>query len=49
MATIRSQMTLNDGMSAILKKICNGLDGVISVLTDGFTEALMTAAEGVHA
>lgn len=25
------------------------LDGVISVLTDGFTEALMTAAEGVHA
>ena len=25
------------------------LDGVISVLTDGFTEALLTAAEGVHA
>lgn len=25
------------------------LDGVISALTDGFTEALMTAAEGVHA
>lgn len=24
------------------------LDGVISVLTDGFTEALVTAAEGVH-
>ena len=24
------------------------LDGVISVLTDGFTEALITAAEGVH-
>lgn len=25
------------------------LDGVISTLTDGFTEALLTAAEGVHA
>jgi hypothetical protein len=25
------------------------LDGVISQLTDGFTEALLTAAEGVHA
>ena len=29
MATIRSQMTLNDGMSAILKKICNGLDATL--------------------
>lgn len=25
------------------------LDGVISQLTEGFTEALVTAAEGVHA
>lgn len=25
------------------------LDGVISQLTDGFAEALVTAAEGVHA
>ena len=25
------------------------LDGIISTLTDGFTEALLTAAEGVHA
>lgn len=29
MATIRSQMTLNDGMSAVLKKICNGLDATL--------------------
>ena len=29
MASIKSQMTLNDGMSAVLKKICNGLDATL--------------------
>ena len=37
-------------MTGMTNKIDGGadLDGVISVLTDGFTEALITAAEGVH-
>jgi len=38
-------------MTGMTNRIEGGadLDGVISVLTDGFTEALLTAAEGVHA
>lgn len=38
-------------MAGMTNRIEGGadLDGVISVLTDGFTEALLTAAEGVHA
>ncbi len=37
-------------MTGMTNKIDGGadLDGVISALTDGFTEALITAAEGVH-
>ena len=37
-------------MSGMQNRIEGGadLDGVISALTDGFTEALLTAAEGVH-
>lgn len=37
-------------MTGMTNKIDGGadLDGVISVLTEGFTEALITAAEGVH-
>jgi tape measure domain-containing protein len=38
-------------MTGMTNRIEGGadLDGVISTLTDGFTEALLTAAEGVHA
>lgn len=38
-------------MTGMTNRIEGGadLDGVISALTDGFTEALLTAAEGVHA
>ena len=38
-------------MTGMTNKIDGGadLDGVIRELTDGFTEALVTAAEGVHA
>lgn len=38
-------------MTGMTNRIEGGadLDGVISTLTDGFTEALVTAAEGVHA
>ena len=38
-------------MTGMTNRIEGGadLDGVISVLTDGFAEALLTAAEGVHA
>ena len=38
-------------MTVMTNRIEGGadLDGVISTLTDGFTEALLTAAEGVHA
>lgn len=38
-------------MTGMTNRIEGGadLDGVISILTDGFTEALLTAAEGVHA
>lgn len=38
-------------MTGMTNKIDGGadLDGVIRELTDGFTEALLTAAEGVHA
>lgn len=37
-------------MTGMTNRIDGGadLDGVISTLTDGFTEALLTAAEGVH-
>ena len=37
-------------MSGMTNKIDGGadLDGVIRELTDGFSEALVTAAEGVH-
>lgn len=38
-------------MTGMTNRIEGGadLDGIISTLTDGFTEALLTAAEGVHA
>ena len=37
-------------MTGMTNKIenSNDLDGVIRELTDGFSEALVTAAEGVH-
>lgn len=43
-AEVRVEQTISNNISNSAD-----LDGVISTLTDGFTEALMTAAEGVHA
>lgn len=43
-AEVRVEQTISNNISNSAD-----LDGVISTLTDGFAEALMTAAEGVHA
>lgn len=43
-AEVRVEQTISNNISNAAD-----LDGVISTLADGFTEALMTAAEGVHA
>jgi tape measure domain-containing protein len=43
-AEVRVEQTISNNISNSAD-----LDGVISTLTDGFTEALLTAAEGVHA